>query len=348
MTNKLIIIIFIILSIYYYYDKKYIDTFADTLSNIDKAINDVYSINIDKIRDLYNTIDKIQNNGLILKDNNSLNNANIKGKLTVKCETNINGKLNIDSKTTINNPININNNVNIKGSVLSLEGTAKSGNGSHCYLELYPKPITEGKKTYIGYSSNDSNNLEIITDDINSIIIGNNTKENAININPDGDTTINGNLFINGNIPIINVAYKNTLDDNQDKNFNNSNIDNVICTTNYTPKLDNSLIHITCDCDYFIGGWGDEDFFSYIYINNIKVQELFQWFKASGQKKNGGGTRSVTIFPISCVYNNINNPTNTPIKIQIKVSRKWGNDFIKINNNRFLLVVTEYNATELT
>lgn len=340
MNRTLIFItLFLILCIYTCYsnNKDNIETFAvdaATKEAIKKEVNDIYIADVDSIRNLSEVANKLQSSGLILPGDGS-----VRGKLTVDGDATLKSKLNVTGETTINN-LNVNGNSNLKavaingaGGALQLYGT---GPTSHTYMEFYPDKAD--RRAYFGFPGDNSKELQMINQYTDGIIkLGVKNKGDALVIDKDGNTTINGNLNINGNFPIVNVAFKRGLVENKDINVCNTLT--TLSTCNYTPKLTNSSIYISCDCSYLIdaNGNNDDDLVSYIYINDTEV------FGKNQHSKNvsGGGTRSPTMFPISFLYNNTN---KAALKIEIKAKRTWGGDCFTIYNNGFLINIIEYNA----
>lgn len=349
------IIIFFILTIFIYYNSKQIDTFVnDSTSEVDAQnlldfnnnIKNKYLSDVEIIRKLYNMADKVNKDGIILSSENSTNKLSVDGDTNI---TNINTNNNINGDMILNGQTNINN-LNIKGigGIFKLE--TKSNTNQDCNIELYPKTKSEGRKGLIGFSNNKLNTLQIKNEDTGTIIIGNKNNPNAIVINNNGNININTDK-INAIFPVYNIAYKRGLISKPD----NMTIDTISILTSceYTPKSSSSLIYITCSGNYkYNNNYNDTVFKSHIFINNTNVfSKLQSYYVIIGMKKNdrnqdepvgghGGETRSGTLFPISYLYNN---NSKNKLKIEIKAEVIVGNDILNVNNDGFLLMITEYN-----
>ena len=218
MNNTLIfIIIFFLLGMYIYYTD-YIEGFAvDTATNdaIKKAVNDIYLTDVDAIRNLSEVATKLQKDGLTLPGDftvrgkiNVNNNAILKKSLTVDGATSLKNTLTVDGATilkgvNINGDTNINGNTNINGittikgagGIFNIEGSAVTGIGSNGYMQFFPRTQAQGRKGYIGFSGNESTNLELRNEDNGSVIISTINKTDALTIDKDGIIKTNDTIL---------------------------------------------------------------------------------------------------------------------------------------------------------
>jgi len=154
-----------------------------------------------------------------LNINNNLNvsgsstfNSIIGNSLTVTTSSTLIGALNVSGLSTFNNVTNIKR----VGQSFTLEGTASSGPGSHCYMAFFPNTTASSRRGYFGFGSDDTVNLSLFNQNPTGSLIFGTSSLTRMTIDSGGEVGIglfpSAMLHVSGNAIITNgVSMNGTL-----------------------------------------------------------------------------------------------------------------------------------------
>ena len=154
------------------------------------------------------------------------------------------------------------------------------------------------------------------------IIRGNSTIQGNGEIDGDslvkGDEQVDGNINANGYIlaqtflpgQVINVSMLSNTNLNQTTKTIAAGATNNVFSISFTPKYSNSYLIIEYQTVYYLGGFGSDDAYAYLYVNDGTDNRISQTYQNwVGSANGGGGTRSGVLFPLIGRYTNTNTST---------------------------------------
>lgn len=116
---------------------------------------------------------------------------------------------------------------------------------------------------------------------------------------------------------------------------NNSNTPTAFADVTYEPMLESSLILVEFHAQYTVNGGGDDDFRSSITVNDMEIT----WRDQVWVDSQGGGTRGAVLFPISMVYDNVDEERS--LEIKVLANRNGSDDTLSVDKSSAYLKITE-------